>query len=200
MIQMYEIFSVPSNTPEDVEVYRLIFEDLFNLTNISDIRSNASAVTAAHFRLHRSSIYTDAYTDDNGVVATVRQRQRRLELEQTYTINGKTYGLEELKNLYRAVNCEAVQFLVEVELRAIVRDPNARDLFFNVAYGYALADQLKNFGITPCDTMQFQNIQLDVIPAPSPPPPNDWVRENTTPFPLSAFPLFFKTRSVLRRR
>lgn len=165
MIRMYEIFSVPSNSEEDVEVYRLIFENLFNLTNISDIRSNASSVTTAQFELHRSTIYD---------YETARRR-RKLALGQTYTINGIEYGLEELENLYRAVDCGAAQYLVQVQLEAIVRDPAARSLFFSVAYGYALADQLKNFAIVPCDTMTFQNIQLDVIPAPSPPPPNDWV-------------------------
>ena len=67
--------------------------------------------------------------------------------------------------------------------RAIVRDPAARLLFFAVAYGYAMADQLRNFEIVPCDTATFQNIQLDVIPAPSPPPPNDWVRPCPPPAP-----------------
>jgi len=167
MIRMYEIFSVPSNSEEHVEVYRQIFESLFNLTNLSDIRSNASAVTTAEFELHhRGTIYN----------YETRRRQRRLALGQTYTIDGVEYGLEELENLYRAVDCGAAQYLVQVQLEAVVRDPAARALFFAVAYGYALADQLKNFAIVPCDTMTFQNIQLDVIPAPSPPPPNDWVR------------------------
>lgn len=170
MIRMYEIFSVPSNSAEDVEVYRRIFEDLFNLTNVTDIQSNASAVTNADFSLRRSAIY--------GEIETSR-RQRRLALAQTYTINGVQYGLEELENLYRSIDCGAEQYLVEVSLEAIVRDPAARLLFFAVAYGYALADQLRNFGIVPCDTATFENIQLDVIPAPSPPPPNDWVRPCT---------------------
>ncbi len=173
MIRMYEIFSVPSNSEEHVEVYRQIFESLFNLTNLSDIRSNASAVTTAEFELHRGTIYNYNYNYET------RRRQRRLALGQTYTIDGVEYGLEELENLYRAVDCGAAQYLVQVQLEAVVRDPAARALFFAVAYGYALADQLKNFAIVPCDTMTFQNIQLDVIPAPSPPPPNDWVRNAT---------------------
>ena len=49
MIRMIETFSVPSNAPEDVAVYEQIFAELFNLANLSNINSTASAITTDAF-------------------------------------------------------------------------------------------------------------------------------------------------------
>ena len=164
---MIETFSVPSNATDDIEVYRRIFVDLFNLTNITDINSTAYPVTATEWR---ESVYLN-----HGAADEFRRHRRQLVLEQTYAIDGKTYAIDELEGLHSSMECGATQFLVTVQLEAIVRDPRARDAFFAVAYGYALTNVLRNFAIVPCDTAFFKNVQLDILPAPSPPPPSDWV-------------------------
>lgn len=98
---------------------------------------------------------------------------RRVRRQLQYFIGGVEYGFDELENLYEQINCGAAQYLVRVELQAVVQSPEARLRFFEIAYGYALADQLKNFAIVPCGAATFENVRLDAIPAPSPPPPRD---------------------------
>ena len=142
-IQLTETFSVPSDDPEDIEIYEEIFSNLFNLTNITQLNTSAYSTTTEEWEMRKGQI-------DGNVTEEIR-RYRRMSLQvgrrlqETYIINGVEYGLEELENLYNEMNCGAEQYLVTVTMEAVLADPNARDAFLGVAYGYAMADQLKNY-------------------------------------------------------
>ena len=56
-------------------------------------------------------------------------------------------------------------------------DPRAD--FFARMYGVTLDAVLKRFDVRTCHTEVTENVRLECDPAPSPPPPNDWVSQKS---------------------
>ena len=62
------------------------------------------------------------------------------------------------------------------QIEGIIWTPAAREAWLALTTDYGLADQLAGLGVVPCrDRSLEQRPALEIIPAPSPPPPDSWV-------------------------
>ena len=62
------------------------------------------------------------------------------------------------------------------QIEGIIWTPDAREAWLALTTDYGLADQLAGLGVVPCrDRSLEQRPALEIIPAPSPPPPDSWV-------------------------
>jgi len=104
-------------------------------------------------------------------------------LAERYAFAGKERGdPEEMPVTYFARAQCAVQqaVLVKMDVRLLLQSEEARTDFFTRLYGVTVDAAFKRFDVRSCFTEQMVNHRLECDPAPSPPPPNDWVSQNIT--------------------
>ena len=108
-------------------------------------------------------------------------------LAERYAIAGKARGdPEEMPNAYfhRAACGEEEAVLVKVHVRVLLQPHEGFDSragFFARMYGVTLDAAFKRFDVRSCFTETTENVRLECDPAPSPPPPNDWVQPPSPP-------------------
>ena len=71
--------------------------------------------------------------------------------------------------------------IVKMHVRLLLQSADARLDFFARVYGVTLDAAFKRFDVRSCFTEQTQNIRSECDPAPSPPPPNNWLRPPSPP-------------------
>ena len=102
-------------------------------------------------------------------------------LAERYELAGKLRGdPEEMPKAYfaRAACGDEDAMLVKVHVRVLLQPHegfDSRTDFFARMYGVTLDAALKRFDVRTCHTETTENIRLECDPAPSPPPPDDWV-------------------------
>jgi len=107
-------------------------------------------------------------------------------LAERYELAGKLRGdPEEMPKAYfaRAACGDEDAMLVKVHVRVLLQPHegfDSRTDFFARMYGVTLDAALKRFDVRTCHTETTENIRLECDPAPSPPPPDDWVSQNIT--------------------
>ena len=102
-------------------------------------------------------------------------------LAERYFLAGKLRGdPEEMPKAYfaRAACGDEDAMLVKVHVRVLLQPHEGFDSradFFARMYGVTLDAALKRFDVRTCHTETTENIRLECDPAPSPPPPDNWV-------------------------
>ena len=109
-------------------------------------------------------------------------------LAERYTLAGKARGdPEKMPNAYfhRAACGDEEATLVRVHVRLLLQPwaagVDARTDFFMRVYGVTLDAAFRRFDVRSCFTETTENVRLECDPAPSPPPPNDWVQPPSPP-------------------
>ena len=103
-------------------------------------------------------------------------------LADRYALAGELRGdPEAMPKAYfaRAACGDEEAVLVKVHVRVLLQPHEGVDSradFFARMYGVTLDAALKRFDVRSCFTETTENVRLECDPAPSPPPPNDWVR------------------------
>jgi len=110
------------------------------------------------------------------------------KLAERYTIAGKERGDPEAMPkdyFHRAVCGDEEATLVKVHVRILLQPwaagVDSRTDFFMRTYGGTLDAAFKRFDVRSCFTETTENQRLECDPAPSPPPPDNWVQPPSPP-------------------
>ena len=171
--------------------------DYVNVSNATLINVTATTGLALEFLEHRRSYFGvptnpsppappphDGVTerpffyDEYGVRIEIPQVARANALANRYLIAGRMRGDpdEMPSNHWNRAQCAADDaVIVKVHVRLLLQSEDARLDFFTRVYGVTLDAAFKRFDVRSCFTEQTENVRLECDPAPSPPPPNNWV-------------------------
>ena len=190
----------------DLPVLVQMFTDYVNQSNATIANVSAVPGLALEFLEHRRRYFGEqmfvqpvppllaetplpitkdrAFSDEDGVRIKLPQLARDNGLASRYFLAGNLRGdasLLPVGNLARA-NCAAEgSTLVKVHVRLLLQSAEARLDFFARLYGVATDAAFQRFDIRSCFTEQTENIRLECDPAPSPPPPDNWVKPPSPP-------------------
>jgi len=130
----------------------------------------------------------EAYTDTTDDTDFKMRYVTSKKLAQRYTIAGKERGdPEEMPKDYfhRAACGDEEATLVKVHVRILLQPwaagVDSRTDFFMRVYGGTLDAAFKRFDVRSCFTETTENQRLECDPAPSPPPPDNWVTPPSPP-------------------
>jgi hypothetical protein len=113
-------------------------------------------------------------------------------LAERYTLAGKERGDPEKmpkSHFHRAACGDEQTTLVKVHVRILLQPHeyfDSRTAFFMRTYGGTFDAALRRFDVRTCFTETTENQRLECDPAPSPPPPDNWVRPKCPSNPLDA--------------
>jgi hypothetical protein len=129
----------------------------------------------------------EAFTDDTDDTDFKMRYVTSTKLAARYTIAGKERGdPEEMPKDYfhRAACGDEEATLVKVHVRILLQPHtfvDSRTDFFMRVYGGTLDAAFKRFDVRSCFTETTENQRLECDPAPSPPPPDNWVTPPSPP-------------------
>ena len=122
-----------------------------------------------------------AFTDDTDDTDYKMRYVTSTKLEDRYTFAGKERGDPEKMPkdyFHRAVCGDEEATLIKVHVRILLQPHEGFDSrlnFFMRIYGGTLDAAFKRFDVRSCFTETTENQRLECDPAPSPPPPDNWV-------------------------
>ena len=183
----------------DLLTYVQMLTHYVNVSNATLINVTATPGLALEFLEHRRSYFgmptnpsppappvregnpvteRPFFYDEYGIRIPIPRVARDNALAERYFIAGKPRGdTEEMPpDHWSRANCtvdDAV--LVKMHVRLLLQSDDARSDFFKRVYGVTLDAAFKRFDVRSCFTEQTENIRLECDPAPSPPPPDNWV-------------------------
>jgi len=193
-----ETWSVPANDPVSIEVYQTIFASyLFNISNTSIANISVEANNVAQFKERGEELDADQgrrrMQQSNSDFSFVDWRQT-FDLTQLYPerLVDDPLTPDVAQDLYNVIDCsrEKNEELVEegrpfgingdrlIRLKITFLSESDRGKFacLSLTTRNAMRDLLTPFGMTPCrDRSYICRGELEVDPAPSPPPPDNWV-------------------------
>ena len=198
-MEYVEYLFVPAeSTTIDFPTYVQMVTDYTNRTNST--LANVSASAAFEFSIaearrryfgtstlspapapppHLGNPHRDAaFLDESGARVELPLVVRDNQLKDEYFIAGKTRGDPanmSPDHLYRA-DCGGEEAnIVKMYVRILLQSTESREDFFMRMYGATFDAAFKRFDVRACFTEHITNLQLERDPAPSPPPPNNWV-------------------------
>ena len=199
-----ETWSVPANDPVSIEVYQTIFASyLFNISNTSIANISVEANNVAQFKERGEELDADQgrrrMQQSNSDFSFVDWRQT-FDLTQLYPerLVDDPLTPDVAQDLYNVIDCsrEKNEELVEegrpfaingdrlIRLKITFLSESDRGKFacLSLTTRNAMRDLLTPFGMTPCrDRSYICRGELEVDPAPSPPPPDNWQRPPSPP-------------------
>jgi len=125
-----------------------------------------------------------AFVGEDSARIELPQIARNNGLQDRYFIAGKMRGDPDempADHWYRADCGSASANLVKTNVRILLQSTAAREDFFARMYGGTLDSAFKRFGVRACFTEITSNVRMEVDPAPSPPPPDNWRRPPSPP-------------------
>lgn len=199
-----ETWSVPSNDPASIAFYETIFLSyLFNISNTSIANSSIESNTAVQFRERGEELADDRerrrLQQSSNDYSFVDWRQP-FDLVQLYPERLVSNPLtpEVSQHLYNIIDCglekgdEMAEAgrpfgihgdrLIRLKITFLSESDRGRFACLTLTTRNAMRYILAPFGMTPCrDRAYVCRGNLEAIPAPSPPPPDNWSEPPSPP-------------------